>query len=418
MMAALVDISCRSSLIPQAILLDVDEICDPAHGHQQLSLLHVSYDTQCFPPVDLYHVGTGVGFRAPGQDVDWSRSLHQAHAAPSIPWRQCLDGWPFNIRMVPPTYGLRRHADIRLHWRDRYLQVEPPMTHVGVFPFGQPITTLRQAKRNPRRVFVLGVYASAVHARWIGVDGKTRINALAVASEPEIFWRGDGAADLIRQVEIPDAAGRLEPAGSILNGPSGRALDEFYLKPLGIGRADAWLCDLVPHSCMNEGQSRAIDRDYRPLMSELALPEINWPRAPKSETEWQEMVDRRRRDQIASEVTEASPEILITLGDDPLRRFASFHGAWSNLAAYGQSQDKYGRLHEATIGGCRLQLLPLTHPRQAANLGRSSPKWTELHRNWVASRASRLLGDTLQSDSNQPPARHEGADGSDSGAAF
>ena len=289
--------------------------------------------------------------------------------------------------------------------------------HVGVFPFGQPITTLRQVKWDPRRVFVLGVYASAVHARWIGADGKTRINALAVASEPEIFWRGDGATELIRQVEIPDAAGRLEPAGSTLNGPSGRALDEFYLKPLGIGRADAWLCDLVPHSCMNEGQARAIDRAYQPQMSELALPEVNWPRAPKSATEWREMVDRRRRDQIASEVAEASPEILITLGDAPLRRFARFHGTRSSLAAYGQSQDEYGRLHEIAVAGRRLQLLPLTHPRQAANLGRSSTKWTAIHRNWVVSRASRLLGNTLQSDSNQSLGRQEVADGSHSGAA-
>ena len=275
------------------------------------------------------------------------------------------------------------------------------MTRVGVFPFGQPIFELSQEKRGPRRVFVLGVYASAVHARWIGPDGKTRINALAVASEPEIFWTGNGEADLICQVEIADAAGRLEPAGRTLNGPSGRALDELYLKPLGIGREDAWLCDLVPHSLMNQGQARAIDRAYRPWMSELALPEINWPRAPKSATEWKELVDRRRLDQIVSEVAEASPEVLITLGDQPLCRFALFQGSQRNLAAYGQSQDEYGRLHEVTIGGRRLQLLPLTHPRQAANLGSSSPKWTALHCSWVASRASGLLGNTPQSDTGQ-----------------
>ena len=276
------------------------------------------------------------------------------------------------------------------------------MTHVGFFPFGQPIATLRQMKRGPRRIFVLGVYASAVHARWIDADGKTWINALAVSSEPEIFWRGDGAADLIRKVEIPQLAGRLEPAGPTLNGPSGRALDELYLKPLGIARADAWLCDLVPHSCMNEGQSRAIDRAYRPLMSELALPEVNWPRAPKSATDWRKLVDRCRREQIASEVAEASPEVLVTLGDPPLRWFAQVFGTRSRLAEYGQSRDDYGRLHEATIGGCRLQLLPLTHPRQAARLGMSSPKWLALHRDWVASRAPGLLANIPQSDTTRP----------------
>jgi len=255
--------------------------------------------------------------------------------------------------------------------------------------------------RGPRRVFILGAYASAVHARWIDADGKTRINALAVASEPEIFWTGLGADELIQQVAIPGSAGSLESAGPTVNGPSGRALDELYLKPLGIARADAWLSDLVPHSCMNEGQARAIDRAYSPLMRDLALPEVSWPRAPKSATDWHILVDRHRRDQIASEVAEASPEILVTLGDPPLRWFAQLFGTRSRLAEYGQSRDDYGRPHEATIGGCRLLLLPLTHPRQAANLGMSSPKWTALHRDWVENRAPGLLANVPQSDTTR-----------------
>ena len=276
------------------------------------------------------------------------------------------------------------------------------MTYAGVFPFGQPIATLRQSKPGPRIVFVLGIYASAVHARWVGADRKCRINALAVASEPEIFWTGLGADDLIRQVAIPEEAGCLKPAGPNLNGPSGRALDERYLKPLGIARAEAWLCDLVPHSCMNEGQARAIDRACRPLMRELDLPEVIWPRAPISEADWRDLVDRRRRDQIVSEEAEASPEILVTLGDAPLRRFASHFGARPSLASYGQFRDEYGLLQEVTIAGCRLRLLPLAHPRQAANLGISSPKWAELHRDWVASRPSGLLENVRQNEPMRP----------------
>ena len=64
---------------------------------------------------------------------------------------------------------------------------------VLTFPFGTPITPVKQADTTPKRVFVLGVYASAVHARWVADDGKTIINALGVASEPEIFWRGEEA---------------------------------------------------------------------------------------------------------------------------------------------------------------------------------------------------------------------------------
>ena len=53
---------------------------------------------------------------------------------------------------------------------------------VGTFPFGQPIKRVVQTDRSPKRVFVLGVYASAVHARWCNDRGKQLVRALAVAS--------------------------------------------------------------------------------------------------------------------------------------------------------------------------------------------------------------------------------------------
>ena len=34
------------------------------------------------------------------------------------------------------------------------------------FPFGETVKRLVQEDRTPKKVFVLGVYASAVHARW------------------------------------------------------------------------------------------------------------------------------------------------------------------------------------------------------------------------------------------------------------
>ena len=41
MTAALVDLFCRSfDAPPVAITLDIDDTCDPVHGHQQLSLFH------------------------------------------------------------------------------------------------------------------------------------------------------------------------------------------------------------------------------------------------------------------------------------------------------------------------------------------------------------------------------------------
>ncbi|MBE6595297.1 MAG: hypothetical protein E7644_05810, partial [Ruminococcaceae bacterium] len=82
------------------------------------------------------------------------------------------------------------------------------------FPFGQELHPLVQEDKSPKKVFVLGVYASAVHARW-KKDGQAVCQALAVASEPRIFWDGneDEARAIIGQINIPKELGYLEPAG-------------------------------------------------------------------------------------------------------------------------------------------------------------------------------------------------------------
>jgi hypothetical protein len=67
----------------------------------------------------------------------------------------------------------------------------------ALFPFGQPLKLVKQQDRSPKKVFVLGVYASAIHAKWFSPDGKLLCIALAVASEPEIFWNGGNAAEII-----------------------------------------------------------------------------------------------------------------------------------------------------------------------------------------------------------------------------
>lgn len=125
------------------------------------------------------------------------------------------------------------------------------MTAIGTFPFGQPVLSLRQADRSPKEIFILGVYASAVHARWVDPDGAELAKALAVASEPHIFWRGESPEAIIDQIHLPRGTGKLVPAASMFNGPSGIALDERILAPLNRTRRQAWLADLVPHSCVN-----------------------------------------------------------------------------------------------------------------------------------------------------------------------
>ncbi len=259
-------------------------------------------------------------------------------------------------------------------------------SHVYTYPFGMPIVPVRQADINPKRIFVLGVYASAVHARWVSEDGKTIINALAVASEPEIFWRGDDGDALIKQIPMPPGAGRLIPASKTLNGPSGVTLDSLFLEPLGVTRSDAWLCDLLPESRCNPRQRAAIEREYDPRREALGLPAYDFPSVPSI------LASAARRLEIEGEILSASPDVLVTLGDQPLKWFAQYYGSQPALGLYGETPETYGRPRDMEIAGHALKLLPLVHPRQAGRLGSHSALWSRLHAHWVAKVAPGLLG--------------------------
>lgn len=253
------------------------------------------------------------------------------------------------------------------------------------FPFGESVTLVEQQDRTPKRVFVLGVYASAVHARWVDTTGKTVVTALAVASEPYIFWRGDDVQVILDRIEVLPELGKLLPAAKNLNGPSGIALDEHFLHPLGIKREDTWLCDLVPHSCMNPGQRNAIERSYEPLMQKHGLPTVTLPPVPK------QLADEARRNAILDELIASQAGTIILLGDEPIRWFLNiFDNSWRKLGDFGEDAETYGRLHPVQIRSKSYHVLPLVHPRQAARLGAHSQNWHDLHAGWVANSASTL----------------------------
>lgn len=244
------------------------------------------------------------------------------------------------------------------------------------FPFGQPLKNLVQIDRRPKSVFVLGVYASAVHARWISPAGRDVAKALAVASEPYIFWRGENAQDIISQISIPQELGRLVPADPQFNGPSGIALDELFLKPLGVSRDDAWLCDLVPHSCVNDSQRSAIERCYVPIASQYHLPMATVPPVPNP------LANDTRRQEILGEICESRAETLVLLGDKPIEWFLSQFDSRKRLSDF----EPYGARHKVNLGGTKIDVVPLVHPRQAAQLGRSSNHWFERHQRWLETR--------------------------------
>ncbi|HPG41564.1 MAG TPA: hypothetical protein PLP19_10610 [bacterium] len=257
---------------------------------------------------------------------------------------------------------------------------------IGTFPFGQPVLPVNQTDTTPKKVFVLGVYASAVHACWIGPDGNTKIRAVGIKSEPYIFWRGDRTQELIDEITVLKEAGKLVPAAISYNGPSAIALDKQILKPLGLDRSNAWLCDLVPHSCMNDDQKKALEREYKPLEKAGILPPFDWPEKPEK---W---ADEKRVKEIFTELKTSTAGTLILLGDQPIEWFLNkFDKRYKRLAEFGIENSEYGKLHPVKIDGVDMQVLPVAHPRQIAKLGMHSPEWFKRHSYWETNVAPHLL---------------------------
>ena len=252
------------------------------------------------------------------------------------------------------------------------------------FPFGEKLTKVQQSETTPNKeVFVLGVYASAVHAKWLDKDGKIKVQALAVASEPEIFWRGLDAREQIEKIKtIPNELGSLEPANKNLNGPSGVALDDLFLKPLGYSRQQAWLCDLLPESRVNPNQQKAV-KMYNEISCQYALPISTIPEFREDEIKENA---KQRYLEILIELEKSGAKTIILLGDLPIRWFLHFFDKRTKLSEFGNSQETYGQPHDILINNKTYSVIPLCHPRNAARLGAHSSNWADWHDAWVKSK--------------------------------
>jgi hypothetical protein len=241
------------------------------------------------------------------------------------------------------------------------------------FPFGQPHqpTPPRRPEGNAE-LFVVGVYPSALHAAWYSPSGKRLCQALAVDIEPWSFWDGADADERINAiaVTVPAEAGALKPADPKWNGPSGRALQELYLGPLG--KPTAWLTDLHEGYYLSDGNAKAIAEHYMPMAAELGLPAASLPTRPA-----QVQPSPERLSALEEEFVTSGAQCVLTLGNEPLPHLFPNDNYKLQLDGYGRPARcmLFGR-HEVTV-------LRLCHPRQAAALGRSSSAWRSTHAAWV-----------------------------------
>ena len=247
------------------------------------------------------------------------------------------------------------------------------------FPFGETVKSLVQEDRTPKKVFVLGVYASAVHAYWSG-GAVPRKTVLAVASEPRIFWDGnqEEAAEIISRIKVPEGLGTLRQAGKNLNGPSAKVLDEQILAPLGFTRNDAWLCDLLPETRLNINQVKALAETYEKVREKFDLNEVTVPHRPSS------FCNSERCKEIVAELEKSKADLLVLLGDIPIKQFLNkvANVDYKSLQEYTDLYG-YGKPTETSINGRTIKVLPFAHPRQIGALGHHSNKWFHAHQKFL-----------------------------------
>jgi hypothetical protein len=247
-----------------------------------------------------------------------------------------------------------------------------------LFPFGERVHKLEQEDRTPKRIFVLGVYASAVHAKWINED-RIVCQALAVASEPRIFWDGNTieAERIISGITVPREVGRLVLPNGNLNGPSSKVLSLNILKPLGTNREGAWLCDLLPESRMNPNQKKVITERYNPLINTYGLNEVTVP------DEDGEFCNPERRAEITREILDSQAEDVVLLGDIPIQQYLCHvtDFPFKSLREFTLQQG-YGMRFPVRISSRMVNIIPIAHPRQIGGLGRSSRFWFDQHAEW------------------------------------
>ena len=201
---------------------------------------------------------------------------------------------------------------------------------------------------------------------------------MPIDDEPTPFWDGDGEAEYVaawaRKV-FRAGWGKVEPAG---NGTTGRALDEHYLRPLGIAREQTWITDCVDTYCISEAGRRAIDARFKPFAAAHGLPQTELLAHRSDRTIVEEAIaDHLSR--LRRELRRASPSVVMTLGSAAARVFAAVVDVPD---PGGLRVDGYGARRAFTLAGKSLDWYPLVHPRARRQIAH----WTSAHELWCAAR--------------------------------
>jgi hypothetical protein len=250
-----------------------------------------------------------------------------------------------------------------------------PIT-VGIFPFGAPVLPRPPSASTKRRVFILGAYTSALHVAWRPPEGRP-IKAMAVDNEPEPFWNGEGEKKYIARwkeaVGFRDGEwGEVAGVGA-LNGSSGLWVDDNVLVPLKAERSDACITDCLDTYYSSTAGAHRIADTYEPFATRMGLPSARLAPHP-TEFNIADLTDRPRRDVLLRQLSDAEPDIVVTLGNAALRVFRAMAGKMGDIWKL-RADSSYGAEVLVSFDDRRLVWLPLAHPAAPRVYQDAHAKW-------------------------------------------
>jgi len=245
--------------------------------------------------------------------------------------------------------------------------------------FGKAVGRCRPRATGPRELFVLGAYPSALHVRWHAPGEMGAVQAVAVDDEPEPFWTGDDeaarVAQWIREASLPVEWGRAAPCGA-LNGSSGAWVDDQVLRPLGTDRARAWITDCLDTYFESTGAARRLAEPAMVAgMLRLGIvPPRHHPHPSENEIVRAALADHR--DRLIDEIREASPRVLVSLGNAALRVVAALSACADAPRKLSPDPALYGKPLKASVAGTTFEWIPLAHPAAPAPYQRAHAAWS------------------------------------------
>jgi len=256
------------------------------------------------------------------------------------------------------------------------------------FPFGKNVVACRPEITESRGVYILGAYPSALHVYWQPPAPYSRITAIAVDNEPEVFWDGHNQDDFISQwkkdVHFQAEWGKIRNAGK-LNGSSGEWVTKNVLNPLQLTKQQVWFSDCLDLYHCSVNLALRLEDTYDRWAGSNHIANACLPPHP-SENEIVKKSLLQHQNRLLKELVLAKPDLVITLGNAALKVFSRFvqNEAIPVPEKLSSSRDHYGhRYNVKIIEGRKVTWLPLAHPA-------APPAYQKTHANWAGKRKQNM----------------------------